>query len=250
MSKTRRVQQGMHLSGIAAEEGFANFRTIFDHPANAELKAKRDPHILFPGDAVFIPDRQDRTESRATDDLHRFVVELRPLFLRCRLLDWGRDAIANAPCELKVDGTSVAPASSDGQGFLSQRIGRLATTAEIDVLLPDATVPADEKSGARRAVFNVRIGSLNPITKLSGQQARLNNLSYMAGFDVGDMDQLLWAAEEFLCDDSRGQRVKARPVIVPAPPQGEDDPDTSDPDRLTGLQSEPLRQRLEKAHGF
>lgn len=251
MSKIRRVEQGMHLSGIAAEEGFGDFHTIFDHAENAALKAKRDPHVLFPGDQLFIPDRQDRSEVRTTDAVHRFVADIRPLFLRLKLLDWQRDPIANAPCALQVDGAAVPPLSSDGKGFVLQRIGRVARTAEVDATLPPPKVLGEnEQPIPRHADFHVRIGSLNPITKLSGQQARLNNLSYMAGFDIRDLDQFLWAAEEFLCDDSGGQRVKSRPAIVPAPPQGEDDPATSDPDSLTGLQSAALRARLLKTHGF
>jgi hypothetical protein len=251
MSKTRRVKQGMHLSGIAAEEGFADFHSIFDHASNADLKKKRDPHVLFPGDEVFIPDRQDRSEVRATDALHRFVVDIRPLFLRCRLLDWQREPIADAPCQLKVDGSDVGSAVTNAKGFIQQRIGRVATTAEIDAQLPPPKVPgANELPTPRQAVFHVRIGSLNPVTKLSGQQARLNNMGYQAGFDVRDLDQLLWAAEEFLCDDTEGQQVKTRLKIVPAPPQGEDDPDTSDTDSLTGLQSDDLRKRLTNTHGF
>ncbi len=251
MSKTRIAEQGMHLSRIAAEEGFADFHTIFDHAENAALKAKRDPHILFPGDKVFVPDRKDRREVRATDASHRFVADIRPLFLRCRLLDWQRDPIAAAPCKLSVDGSEVPPTVSDGQGFVQQRIGRLSTLAEIDAQLPPPKVLGEgEVPVPREADFHVKIGSLNPITKLSGQQARLNNLGYPAGYDVRDLDQLLWAAEEFLCDDTKGQRVKTRLEILAAPAAGEDDPATSEPDRPTGVQSADWQKRLEKVHGF
>lgn len=251
MSKSRRVKQGEQLSGIAAEEGFADFHTIFDHANNETLKAKRDPHVLFPGDDVFIPDREDRTEVRATDDVHRFTVSIQPLFLRCKLLDLQRDPIASAPCGLKIDGEDVAPVTTDGNGILLQRIGRLAKTADIAAELPPPKVLADgEDPEPRHASFHVKIGSLNPETKLSGQQARLNNLGYQAGYDVRDLDQLLWAAEEFLCDDTHGQRVSTQPKIVPAPPQGEDDPDTSDPDGKTGIQDTALLKRLKATHGF
>lgn len=251
MSKTRRVKQGEHLSGIAAQEGFANFHTIFDHGNNADLKSKRDPHVLFPGDKVFIPDRGDRNEPRATDSAHRFETEIRPLFLRCKLLDWQRDPMKSVPCKLQLDGETMPPLTTDGAGILEQRIGRLAKAAQIDAELPPPkVVGAGETPLPKKADFHVKIGSLNPETKLSGQQARLNNLAYLAGFDVRDLDQLLWAAEEFLCDDTGGQRVNKRPAIVPAPPQGEDDPEKDDPDGRTGLQDQPLIDRLKKAHGF
>ncbi|MDE1948507.1 MAG: hypothetical protein KGL43_11975 [Burkholderiales bacterium] len=252
MSKTRRAKQGEHLSGIAAQEGFANFHTVFDHANNAALKndLKRDPHVLFPGDEVFIPDRQDRTESGATDASHRFQVEIRPLFLICKLLDWQREPIQSAPCKVQIDGETVPPLATDGAGLLVQRIGRLARAAQIEAELPPPKVVGpDEARLPRPTTFHVKIGSLNPQTKLSGQQARLNNLGYEAGFDVRELDQLLWAAEEFLCDDS-GHRVRQRPAIVPAPPQGEDDPDRNDPASPTGLQDAALLARLAKVHGF
>ena len=82
MAETRVVQQGDHLSSISAEEGFANFHTILDHPDNAGLAANRDPHVLQPGDQLTIPDREDRTELRPTDNVHTFQTDLRPLYLR------------------------------------------------------------------------------------------------------------------------------------------------------------------------
>jgi N-acetylmuramoyl-L-alanine amidase len=79
MSKTRRAKQGEHLSTIAAEEGFADFHVIFDHPNNARLgELKRDPHVLFPGDEVFVPDRENRNEPRLTDATHRFCPRSAP----------------------------------------------------------------------------------------------------------------------------------------------------------------------------
>lgn len=252
MAKTRRVKQGEHLSGIAAEEGFANFRTLLDHGNNATLKneRRRDPHLLFPGDEVFVPDREDRVEKRDADAAHRFQVEIRKLFLRCKLLDWQREPIESAPCTVQVDGETQPAIATDSTGILEQRIGRLAKTAQIDAELPPPRVVGPgETRRPRPTTFHVKIGSLNPETKISGQQARLNNLAYLAGYDVRDLDQLHWAAEEFLCDDS-GQKVTQRPVIVPAPPQGEDDPEKNDTVSPTGLQDKALLARLVKTHGF
>jgi hypothetical protein len=151
---------------------------------------------------------------------------------------------------VQLDGETLPETTTDGAGILEQRIGRLAKTAQIDAELPPPKVVGPgETPQPRPTTFHVKIGSLNPETKISGQQARLNNLAYMAGFDVRDLDQLHWAAEEFLCDDS-GQKVTQRPVIVPAPPQGEDDPQTNDPAGETGLQDKSLLARLSKVHGF
>src|SRR5437763_6837020 len=120
MSKLRTVQQGEHLSGIAAEEGLGNFHTILDHPENADLKQNRDPHVLFPGDQVFVPDREDRNEARPTDATHTFQTDIPPLFLRCKLLDVNGTPIVNANCNLTIDSDAVPDVTTDGKGILQQ----------------------------------------------------------------------------------------------------------------------------------
>src|SRR4051812_23195035 len=68
------------MSSIAHDFGFLNFETILNHPKNAELKKNRaNPQVLFPGDEVFIPDKNSNmweraeplrfTRDRTTDEL-------------------------------------------------------------------------------------------------------------------------------------------------------------------------------------
>lgn len=232
------------MSRIAAEEGFANFHTIFDRPENAGLKKKRDPHILFPGDEVFVPDRADKNETRPTDDTHKFETEVPPLFLRCRVLDINRNKAAGAVCNLQIDGEEVEDVTTSGNGIFEQRIGRLATRAGAVVHLKPTKEEPDPK-----APFEIHIGSLNPETKLSGQQARLNNMGYEAGYTVRDLEQLLWAAEEFECDQTK-QRVQKRPKILPAPRQGEEDGENADTESKTGIQDPALVRKIKDVHGF
>ena len=248
MSKTHIVNQGEHMSGISAEEGFANFHTIFDRPENADVKKQRDPHVLFPGDQIFIPDREDRKESRDTDAVHTFQTDIKPLFLRCKLLDINGTPIAKADCDVTIDSDPAPAVTTDGNGIGEERLGRLAKTAQIKAHLPppkSAPTPPPDVT----VTFDVHIGSLNPETKCSGQQARLNNMGYFAGFTVKDLEQLLWAAEEFECDQDKAA-VKKRPKLAPAPKQGEDDPANADPDSKTGITDAPLVAKLKKVHGF
>jgi hypothetical protein len=250
MPKNHIVKQGEHMSGIAAGEGFGNFHTIFDRPENADLKQNRDPHVLFPGDLVFVPDREDRNESRPTDAAHKFQTEIPPLFLRCKLLDVNGTPIAKANCNLTIDSAAVPDVTTNGSGILLQQIGRLAKTAEITAHLPP-TKPIDPNDTPPdiTVTFDAKIGSLNPETKFSGQQARLNNMAYFAGFTVKDLEQLLWATEEFECDQNKAQVIK-RPKLVPAPKEGEDDPATSQPDAKTGIQDADIIAKLKKVHGL
>src|SRR5262249_379486 len=101
------VKQGDHAAGIAHRFAFSPYLTIWDHPNNAELKNKRqNPNVLFPGDALYIPDREDREEQCATDKRHTFVLKRKPLKLHLKLRDHYEKPIANARCVLVVDGDS------------------------------------------------------------------------------------------------------------------------------------------------
>jgi hypothetical protein len=60
MGTTYVVVEGDTLTTIAADHGFADWRTIWNDPANASLRARRpDPDQIFAGDQVFIPDNPD-----------------------------------------------------------------------------------------------------------------------------------------------------------------------------------------------
>ena len=88
MAKTYTVKQGDHLVGIAEENGFHDYRILWDHPQNAELKKKRqNPNILYPGDQVFVPDAEVREETRSTNQKHTFQVNTETLRLRLGLED-------------------------------------------------------------------------------------------------------------------------------------------------------------------
>lgn len=263
MADTRVVQQGDHLSSIAADAGFANFHTIIDDGGNSDVAGKRDPHVLFPGDQLAIPDREDRTEFGDTDEVHVFQTDLRPLYLRCEILDINGKPVSAANCSVTIDSTAAPDVATNDKGIMIEPLGRHDKKAEVTVQLPPPKTPAPAPSGGDNPPaddtppdppdptlkFDVKIGYLNPEIKLSGQQARLNNMGYFAGYTIKDLEQLLWAAEEFQCDDTKKQ-VKERPELVAAPPGGEDDASNADPDSKTGIQDQTLVGRLKTVHGI
>jgi len=188
MSTRHSVAAGEHLTQIAEKYGFRDFKTIWDHPDNAELKQQRaDPHVLHPGDSVMIPDKVLRHDARPTDKAHRFRVSSRPLMLRIALTDFDNEPIPDTKCELVVDGV-LHRLTSDGKGLIETPIPRSAKEGVLTV--PDL--------GIEHAL---KIGHLDPVTEDSGWQGRLVNLGYYAGA-VGDDDavQLRHAIEEFQCD--------------------------------------------------
>jgi hypothetical protein len=248
VATTHVVKQDEHLSGIAAEHGFADFHLILDHPKNADLKARRDPHVLFPGDEVFIPDRTEKTEQGATTRIHTFAVDQPPLFLRLRLRDLDDKAIDKAPYELRVESADAPDAQdTDGNGVtVAHEIERPVKNGELTVKhklppLPPAR-PGDKPPPREETFkFDLKIGRLNPETMLSGQQARLNNLGYFAGFTPADTDEMLWAIEEFQCDHMGQKPVTKKPVIKP---------ESTNPRDNTGVQDKATQQALLKQHGI
>lgn len=193
MSSTHTVVQGDHIPGIALEYGFSDYNVIWNHGNNADLKKKRvDPNVLFPGDQVFIPDLELRTENGSTDAKHAFKARKKTLMLRLVLEDLYEKPIANAKCELTVDSQTL-DLTTDGKGKIEHEIAADAKKAVL--LIHDPQTPLDEID------IPIVIGGLDPLDEVTGQQARLNNLGYFAG-EVGGDDPLALrsAVEEFQCE--------------------------------------------------
>ena len=194
MASYHTVKQGEHASSIAKKYGFTDFRTIWNHGQNAQLKQKRvNPNVLHPGDQLFIPDRTEREESRPTDRRHRFVTSLPRLKLRLVLDDLYEKPIANAPCELRVEG-EVHPLTTDSRGKIERDIPIEAEQAQLIVRSPETPLDA--------MVIPIEIGHLDPVDELTGQKARLANLGYFTGpvDDAPPGADFKLAVEEFQCD--------------------------------------------------
>jgi N-acetylmuramoyl-L-alanine amidase len=185
------VVDGEHLPGIAAKFGFSSFRTILDHPENAEIKKQRsNPNVLVPGDRIFIPDRELRNEDAATGQRHQFVRAGEVLELRVKVLDLSEKALPG-PCELAIELARVP--MTESQNIFTAPILPDATRVAMEF-----TTPEPGKSGPQK--FPLFVGGLDDIKEFSGQQQRLNNLGYFAGFSAKSTAQFKWAVEEFQAD--------------------------------------------------
>jgi hypothetical protein len=205
MAQNHIVAQGEYLSTIAAEYGFIDYALIWNDAGNAQLKALRaNPNVLLPGDSVYIPDMQQGNASGATSKRHTFEINQKQLRLRLILEDMYEKPIANTPALLYFDQQQVA-ATTDQQGKIDQAVPNGLQTCAV-VLNGDAT-PYQGNT------FSVKIGHLDPVDTLSGQQGRLNNLGYLAGSSEDPSSpQFLSAVEEFQCDHD----LKVDGVIGPA----------------------------------
>jgi len=187
------VKQGEYLSKIALKYGFANYLTIWDHPENAQLKKKRkNPNILFPGDRLYIPEKDYKEVTCSTQQRHSFRLKTKPLMLRIMLKDFGNQAICDTKCELLVE-SEVYKLTTDSKGFIEQEIPRTSESGKLNL--------KDAETGVDIEVY-FKIGHLDPVEEVSGQSARLNNLGYNAGpaDEQLDEEQFRSALEEFQCD--------------------------------------------------
>jgi hypothetical protein len=214
MPITHVVQQGDCFSKIARRYGFADYKLLYNDPANAELKKKRpNPNVLKPGDRIQIPDRTPKETSVETGSKHTFKVKVAEKMLRIVLQGHDGKALGGVQYELDVGEKKPRKGTTDGGGKLEEAVPADCTTA---------TLTAE----GRMMVLN--LGHLNPLAEVkqgdfSGVQGRLKNL----GYDPGPADGKL------------GPRTRAALAVF----QADQDMD------MTGATDDATLAKLEKAHG-
>ncbi|BDC47939.1 hypothetical protein F183_A02550 [Bryobacterales bacterium F-183] len=181
------VKPGDHISSIAEEFKFRDFKTIWEDGLNAGLKAlRKSAHVLNPGDEIQIPDKQKREENAATAKYHVFEAKLQPLNIRIRLQDEQGEPRKEKDCEIEAE-NEAQRLKSDGEGKVFRKLKRNAKKGRMR--LDTLDIP-------------LRIGGLDTEDTKTGQQARLMNLGYYRGtMDAVDEKELKSAIEEFQCDN-------------------------------------------------
>ena len=168
------VKDGDCLESIARAFKLSGWKAIYDHPKNADFKAKRpNPNILCPGDTLYIPAKEVKTLSGASEQCHRFRLKVSLSTLRLRLLDDHGERLAYKSYRLIVDGRTIE-GSTDGNGLLEASITSDAAQGILE-LTPNSDYPDIQLK------WKLVIGGLDPVDEITGVQARLRNLGYPAG---------------------------------------------------------------------
>jgi hypothetical protein len=191
------VAEGEHLAAIALKHGFSRIEPIWLHPNNAQLKAlRKNPNILFVGDRVFIPDRETKQVDAATDKRNTFAAAGNALELHVKIHNQGFEPLRGKAVLTTEQASTDMTQSGD---IFEAPLAADVTTAKLAFPLGDGT--------RQQPGISVQPGRLDPLETLPGQQQRLNNLGYFAGFaktkatDPKKVDlQLRWAVEEFQRD--------------------------------------------------
>ena len=183
----QKVGAGETTSSLAKKNGFF-WRTIWEHPENAELKEKRkDPNVLFEDDEIFIPEKKIKEVSKGTESEHVFKRKGEPAKIKMRLMKLGEPR-ANEDYVFDADGEQTN-GKTDADGRLEHFIP------------PDATSGKLILQGGRE-VHPLRFGYLNPLDLISGVQQRLSNLGYNCGGEMGELgERTIEALKQFQTDN-------------------------------------------------
>ena len=180
------VRAGDSTTSVAYRNGLF-WESVWNHSKNAALKEKRKKaNVLAAGDELFVPDKEEGSADCATEERHRFRRKGVPEKLNVRFLDLEGEPYANAKYRLRIDGV-MSRGSLDGDGWLRVPIP------------PDARV-AEIRLGETGEILttNINIGGLDPISELTGVQARLRNLGFYKGsIDGSESERLDDAVKAF-----------------------------------------------------
>jgi hypothetical protein len=198
------VQPGDYLSKIAHEHGYPDWRTIYDHPQNADFRRRRpNPNLIYPGDQLFLPDKELKTVEVPSGKSTTFVVHGAKEKLELRLVDFQGNPLANVECALEIDGAEET-VTTDGEGVLRREVRRNLTQALLTV---------------NGVTTTLQIGQLNPMDDtedegVSGVQGRLANLGYYGGAIDGQLgDQTRAAIRAFRRDNDLSEADEIDPPL-------------------------------------
>lgn len=179
----RTIAAGDCLAKVAYELGYAQ-DTIWNFGSNESLRnLRKNRYILEAGDVLQIPPRRLKRIPASTGNL--YVVQLVdvPEILKIRFVTFSLGPRANVDYLLHIESASGAPVpdrkgTTNSDGFLIESIPPDAIRAEVWF-----------GTGKLREVYPVDLGRVDPLDSIGGLQGRLRNLSYLAEFRPGELDE-------------------------------------------------------------
>ncbi|HWM90819.1 MAG TPA: peptidoglycan-binding protein [Thermoanaerobaculia bacterium] len=156
------IRAGECIESIALHYGFFA-ATLWDHPENAGLRELRDnPHVLEPGDVLFIPDKQTKKVRIATGRRHVFRRRGVPAKFRV-VLEREGEPRADLAYTLSFRGQeSSGVTGSDGV---------------VEAWIPPDLEVAELRIGDAES-YHFDLGRLLPVATEEGFRTRMTNLGY------------------------------------------------------------------------
>jgi len=168
-----KVEDGECISSIAHKYGMLP-DTIWNDPANAELKSKRKtPNVLMAGDTVVIKDLEKKEAACSTGGRHRFSKKKGTgSVLKLVIEDEEMKPRANVKFVIAIGGT-ITSGSTDGSGRINHPVPPNARSGRL--------VVGDAAKGEDLQEYDLVLGGLDPIDTMTGVQQRLRNLGFYHG---------------------------------------------------------------------
>lgn len=168
------VKQGDCISSIAYRQGLFP-DTVWNDSKNSKLKQDRkDPNVLCPGDVVYVRDKEEKKESFASEQRHRFRRKGVPekLVVQFTIYDEPR---SNEAYTLEINGM-LNDGTTDEDG-------------KIDIFIPPDANTCMISFTETGEEYEMKLGHLDPITEIEGLQGRLINLGFYTGAIDGSLNK-------------------------------------------------------------
>jgi len=180
------VKPGDCLTSIAAMHGFQDYKVIYNHADNKDFRKKRpNPHIIHPGDEIFIPPVTPLTFKVPVGGSKKMTVKHPPAELRVHLKDADGEPWKGKKYKIFFPPRpEFREGSTDGDGLVKEVCPAHASLARLEF--------ADDG-----VVFELRLGNLDPVREQSGLRGRLHNLGYACP-DYGDEEETAAATKHAL----------------------------------------------------
>src|SRR5579863_8777034 len=137
MGTIHEVQDGEYLLSIAKQYGFRDWHIIWDDPNNADFRKRRkNPNVIYVGDQIYIPDKEEKDQSGGTGKRHSFKLAPREKpTLKVKFRDTENRPFKDEPYELSFmngdDKDDPISGTTDGDGILSHEIPPDRDAAEV-----------------------------------------------------------------------------------------------------------------------